>query len=216
MRGRPAYIGPVTVTLLPFELPGTQAVADRSLPADADQEAADAAQHDFEAARRSDCGAFVRLVRRHQARVYSLALRLTGRPEDAEELAQDTFLGLYGRLRHLESALHVRHWVCRTVTHRSIDLLRSRGRRPQSESIDAMMLEIPVEEAGGDPLLHRTLRALVLRLPEIPRAVLVLRFQEDLDPLDIAATLDLPLNTVKSHLRRSLEWLRGQGLEMPR
>ena len=75
-----------------------------------------------------------------------------------------------------------------------------------------MTLEVPVEDASGDPLLHRTLRALLLRLPEVPRAVLVLRFQEDLDPLDIAATLDLPLNTVKSHLRRSLEWLRAQGL----
>jgi RNA polymerase sigma-70 factor, ECF subfamily len=213
---RPAYIRPVSVTSLPLELPGPQVAADRPLSADADQDAADAAHHEFETARQGDYGAFVRLVRRHQARVYSLALRLTGRPEDAEELAQDTFLGLYGQLRHLESAPHARHWVCRTVTHRSIDLLRSRGRRPQSQSIDAMMLEIPVEDASGDPLLHRTLRALVLRLPEIPRAVLVLRFQEDLDPLDIAATLDLPLNTVKSHLRRSLEWLRGQGLEMPR
>jgi RNA polymerase sigma-70 factor (ECF subfamily) len=78
------------------------------------------------------------------------------------------------------------------------------------------MLEVPVEDVGGDPLLHRTLRAVLLRLPEIPRAVVILRFQEDLDPLDIAAMLDLPLNTVKSHLRRSLDWLRGQGLEMPR
>ncbi len=78
------------------------------------------------------------------------------------------------------------------------------------------MLEVPVEDPSGDPLFHRTLRALLLRLPEIPRAVLVLRFQEDLDPLDIAATLDLPLNTVKSHLRRSLDWLRWQGLEMTR
>src|SRR5580658_7033884 len=95
---------------------------------------------DFEIARQGDYGAFVRLVRQHQARVYSLALRLTGRREDAEELAQDTFLGLYRQLRHLESAPHVRHWVCRTVTHRSIDLLRSRGRQPQSQSMDAMML----------------------------------------------------------------------------
>jgi RNA polymerase sigma-70 factor (ECF subfamily) len=206
----------VSVTSLPLEFPGPPAAANPSLPAAADQEAAAAAHQDFEAARHGDCGAFVRLIRRHQACVYSLALRLTGRREDAEELAQDTFLGLYGQLRHLESAPHVRHWVCRTVTHRSIDLLRSRARRPQAQSMDAMMLEVPVDDAGGDPMLHRTLRALVLRLPEIPRAVLVLRFQEDLDPLDIAATLDLPLNTVKSHLRRSLEWLRGQGLEMPR
>ncbi|HTB68495.1 MAG TPA: sigma-70 family RNA polymerase sigma factor [Steroidobacteraceae bacterium] len=171
---------------------------------------------DFAAARAGDTSAFVRLVRHHQARVFSLALRLTGRREDAEELAQDTFLGLHAQLRNLDSALHVRHWVCRTVTHRSIDLLRARARRPQAQSLDQMMLEVPVEDASGDPLLHRTLRAVLLRLPEIPRAVVVLRFQEDLDPLDIAATLDLPINTVKSHLRRSLDWLRGQGLEMPR
>lgn len=79
--------------------------------------------------------------------------------------------------------------------------------------MDQVMLEIPTEDSTEDPLLHRTLRALLLRLPEIPRAVLVLRFQEDLDPSDIAALLDLPLNTVKSHLRRSLDWLRGQGLD---
>jgi RNA polymerase sigma-70 factor (ECF subfamily) len=171
---------------------------------------------DFAAARAGDTNAFVRLIRHHQARVFSLALRLTGRREDAEELAQDAFLGLYGQLPNLESALHARHWLRRTVTHRSIDLLRSRARRPASASMDFMLLEVPTEDASGDPLLHRTLRALLLRLPEIPRAVLVLRFQEDLDPLDIAATLDLPLNTVKSHLRRSLDWLRGQGLEMAR
>ena len=193
-------------TSLSFEIP--------SLPVDpAPPEAADS---DFAAARAGETAAFVRLVRHHQARVFSLALRLTGRREDAEELAQDTFLGLYGQLRNLESARHVRHWVCRTVTHRAIDLLRSRARRPQSQSLDQMMLEVPVEDVSGDPLLHRTLRALLLRLPDMPRAVVVLRFQEDLDPLDIAATLDLPLNTVKSHLRRSLDWLRGQGLEMPR
>jgi len=185
-----------------------------SLPAD--PLIGQAVDGDFAAARAGDASAFVRLVRHHQARVFSLALRLTGRREDAEELAQDTFLGLHAQLRNLDSALHVRHWVCRTVTHRSIDLLRARARRPQGQSLDQMLLEVPVEDASGDPLLHRTLRAVLLRLPEIPRAVLVLRYQEDLDPLDIAATLDLPINTVKSHLRRSLDWLRGQGLEMPR
>jgi RNA polymerase sigma-70 factor, ECF subfamily len=203
----------VSLTSPPIALP-IGAVADSEPPA-ASCDGETPADRDFEAAQEGDTHAFVRLVKGHQARVFSLALRLTGRREDAEELAQDTFLGLFGQLRHLESGLHVRHWVCRTVTHRAIDLLRSRARRPQSQA-DALLLEVPAEDASGDPLLHRTLRALLLRLPEIPRAVLVLRFQEDLDPLDIAATLDLPLNTVKSHLRRSLDWLRGQGLEMPR
>jgi RNA polymerase sigma-70 factor (ECF subfamily) len=196
----------VTLTSLPLQLPALQAEPQASPEADGD----------FAAARAGDTHAFVRLVRQHQARVFSLGLRLTGRREDAEELAQDTFLGLHRQLRNLESAAHVRHWVCRTVTHRAIDLLRARSRRPQPQATDPMMLEVAVEDTSGDPLLHRTLRALLLRLPEIPRAVVVLRFQEDLDPLDIAATLDLPLNTVKSHLRRSLDWLRVQGLEISR
>ena len=196
----------MTLTSLPLEFPALQADPDPG------REAAG----DFAAARAGDSSAFVRLVREHQARVFSLALRLTGRREDAEELAQDTFLGLHRQLCNLESAVHVRHWVCRTVTHRAIDLLRARARRPQAQATDHMLLEVPVEDSSGDPLLHRTLRALLLRLPEVPRAVMVLRFQEDLDPPDIAATLDLPLNTVKSHLRRSLDWLRAQGLEMSR
>ena len=203
--GSRAYIESVSPTSLTLEVPPPTGPACGS-----------GADGDLAAARAGDSGAFVRLVRQHQARVFSMALRLTGRREDAEELAQDTFLGLHGQLRTLQSAAHVRHWVCRTVTHRSIDLLRARARRPASHAQDPLLLELPVEDASGDPLLHRTLRALLLRLPEMPRAVLVLRFQEDFDPLDIAAILDLPLNTVKSHLRRSLDWLRDQGLEMPR
>lgn len=194
----------MSLTSLPLEFSALQADAPDDRQADGD----------FTAARAGDSSAFIRLVRQHQARVFSLALRLTGRREDAEELAQDTFLGLHRQLRSLESAVHVRNWVCRTVTHRSIDLLRGRARRPEAQAVDLLLLEVPVEDASGDPLLHRTLRALLLRLPEIPRAVLMLRYQEDLDPQDIAATLDLPLNTVKSHLRRSLDWLRAQGLEM--
>ena len=186
------------------------------LPGGADSAAVPAAESDFTAACAGDADAFVRLIRQHQARVYSLALRLTGRREDAEELAQDAFLALHEQLPQLASAQHARHWVYRAVTHRAIDLLRSRARRPRTESADHLLLSVPVTDDSGDPLLHRTLRALLLRLPQIPRAIVVLRFQEDLDPLEIAATLELPVNTVKSHLRRSLDWLRGQGLELAR
>jgi RNA polymerase sigma-70 factor (ECF subfamily) len=193
-----------------LELPALQVIADCTAATDGEPD------RDLVAAREGDANAFVRLVRQHQSRVYSLALRLTGRPEDAEELAQDTFLGLHDQLRQLQSAQHVRHWVSRTVTHRAIDRLRSRSRRPEPLSTDQVLLEIPTENSAEDPLLHRTLRALLLRLPEMPRAVLVLRFQEDLDPSEIAVMLGLPLNTVKSHLRRSLDWLRSQGLDCGR
>ena len=172
-----------------------------------------AADPDLPAAVAGDMGAFTRVVRRHQARVFSLALRLTGRREDAEELAQDTFLRLYANLDRIESPEHLRFWLCRTVTHRSIDRLRQAGRQVTALSMESAA-EPAAEEDAADPLLQNRLRTLLLGLPEMPRAVLVLRYQEDLDPADIARVLDLPLNTVKSHLRRSLEWLRARHPEV--
>ena len=51
---------------------------------------------------------------------------------------------------------------------------------------------------------------LVAELPPAARAVVVLRYQEDLDPVDIARTLEMSINTVKSHLKRSLTLLRAR------
>jgi RNA polymerase sigma-70 factor (ECF subfamily) len=65
-------------------------------------------------------------------------------------------------------------------------------------------------EIESDALAAPHLRRLLLELAPEARAVLLLRFQEDLDPSEIAAALDMSVNTVKSHLRRSLEWLRTQ------
>jgi len=62
----------------------------------------------------------------------------------------------------------------------------------------------------GDPLAGAQVRRLLLQLSPEARAVLLLRFQEDLDPSEIAAVLAMSVNTVKSHLRRSLDWLRAQ------
>ena len=71
--------------------------------------------------------------------------------------------------------------------------------------------------AAGDPLLQRRLRALIASLPEKQRIVMVLRYQEDMMPEEIARTLDIPVRTVKSHLQRSLALMRekmarGSGL----
>ena len=85
---------------------------------------------DLAAARRGDIGAFARLVRSHQARVFSVALRLCGRREDAEEIAQDAFVQLHASLAQIQDGAHLLHWLLRTVTHRSIDRLRQRERQP--------------------------------------------------------------------------------------
>ena len=67
-----------------------------------------------------------------------------------------------------------------------------------------------MKASPGDPLLGEVLRRLIATLAEAPRAVVILRYQEDLDPAEIADILDMPLGTVKSHLQRSLALLRAK------
>lgn len=161
------------------------------------------------AARHGVEGAFTQLVRRNQARVFSVALRLIGRREDAEELAQDVFVQLHSALAEIEDERHLRHWLLRTVTHRSIDRLRQHGRQPRVVQLDATH-DVAGAEPLSDPLAQRRLRLLLLQLQPDARAVVLLRFQEDLDQSEIAEVLGISLNTVKSHLRRSLEKLRAE------
>jgi RNA polymerase sigma-70 factor, ECF subfamily len=157
-------------------------------------------------ARSGDGLAFAALVRRHQRAVYSLALRMLADPHKAEDLAQDVFMQLHRKLAHIESDAHLLFWLRKVTTNLAIDRLRQ---EPKFEVIplDAE-LAVPGEPSGSDPLLARHLHTLISQLPPAPRAVVLLRYQEDLDPTEIAETLDMPLNTVKSHLRRSLDVLR--------
>ncbi len=158
-------------------------------------------------AQRGELAAFRELIRAHQDTVYTLALRMLKVPEDAEELAQDVFVSVHRHLGKIASEDHLLFWLRRTVCHRAIDRLRRRPRHPPLPLDGAE--EIPQPDSSRDPLLERHLREMVLRLQPVARAVLLLRYQEDLDPPDIANVLGMPLNTVKSHLKRSLASLRA-------
>lgn len=138
--------------------------------------------------------------------VFSMACRYLRNRALAEEIAQDVFLQLYRKLPALESQEHVVHWLRWVTAHRLIDHSRHEKRRPQSPLEEAP--DPAVSTNNGDPLLSGMLRDLVAALPENARVVMILRYQEDLDPMDIAQALDMPIATVKSHLQRSLALLR--------
>ncbi len=166
-------------------------------------------------AQRGELAAFRDLIRAHQDTVYSLALRMLKVPEDAEELAQDVFVSAHRHLGKIASEAHLLFWLRRTVCHRAIDRLRQRPRHATLSLDNAE--EVPLQDTSRDPLLERRLRDLVLRLPPKARAVVLLKYQEDLDPSEIANVLGMSLNTVKSHLKRSLASLRAgcHGLRQP-
>lgn len=151
---------------------------------------------------------FARVVVDNQSLVFSLALRFLRDREAAEELAQDVFLQLYEKLRQIQSPAHATWWLRRAICHRCIDEARKRRLRPRI-GLEAVP-EPFVESRDPDPLLNERLRRMVEELPESARAVVLLRYQEDLDPSDIAEMLSMPVSTVKSHLHRSLAVMRGR------
>ncbi len=138
--------------------------------------------------------------------VFSIALHVLNDRALAEEVAQDVFLKLYGVIESLQSAEHVVFWLRRVTVHRAIDEARRRRSRP----------EVPFDETFepaalprvGDPMLNRRLQQMVASLPEKARAVVVLRYQEDMSPEDISRALGMPVATVKSQLQRALAILR--------
>src|SRR5665213_2302209 len=93
---------------------------------EADSLALDADEHLLACARTGQISGFRELVRCHQGAVYSLALRLLGSREDAQELAQDVFVLLHRHLSGITSPAHLRFWLRRVVCHRAIDRLRQR------------------------------------------------------------------------------------------
>ncbi|WP_285571678.1 RNA polymerase sigma factor [Geothrix limicola] len=148
---------------------------------------------------------FREIVTAHQSLVFSIALHTLRNRALAEEVAQEVFLRLSDRLGGIQSEAHLVNWL-RTVTSRlCIDELRSHGRK--ALSLEAVP-EPAAEPHPRDPFLSAHLRHLVGELPPPVRVALVLRYQEDLDPSEIARILQEPLPTIKSRLQRGLQALR--------
>ncbi len=151
-----------------------------------------------------DLPEFPELVRIYQRMVFSVAYHFLHERAVAEEVAQDVFLQLHRALPSIKSEAHVTAWLYKVTSHRCIDYARRRRR-------DVALDEIPEpasEPVGSDPLLDRRLRWMVASLPPKMRIVVILRYQEDLEPEEIACVLGWRLNTVKSQLHRSLKMLK--------
>jgi RNA polymerase sigma-70 factor (ECF subfamily) len=140
--------------------------------------------------------------------VFSLAYHFLRDRWLAEELAQEVFLNLHQNLSAIKSPAHLMFWLRKVTAHRSIDQTRRQKVRPQVSLEDVP--EPAAHHVEEDFMLSETLRRLVETLPEKARMVIILRYQEDLEPAEISKVLDMPVNTVKSHLRRSLALLRDK------
>jgi RNA polymerase sigma-70 factor (ECF subfamily) len=151
---------------------------------------------------------FEAILSEHKRMVYGIALHCTGEASVANEVAQDVFVALYRRGLTFDSPAHLRNWLRKAAVHRAFDHRRRLTRRRELP-LEATS-EPAVEGEHADPWLRAYLRSLIVGLPQKLRVVVVLRYQEDMQPAEIAAVLDLPVNTVKSRLQRALVMLRSK------
>ena len=159
-------------------------------------------------------GSFEAVVREYQDRLYSFALRLTGRREDAEDVAQDAFVRAYKALQGYGAervrALALKAWLYRITLNVARNRFRGKKR-----------VFVPLEDwdASDDPsdrpdakVEKRRERAdlatLVAGLPERYKNAIVLRYVEGLRVEEVAAVLKQPLGTTKSNLHRAVNALR--------
>ena len=154
----------------------------------------------------ADSEAFGAIITRTEGMVYSLAYNFFRNRAIAEDLAQDSYLALFRNLHKLESDMHLVNWLRMTVTRKCIDRTRRKKFQPHLD-LDSIP-EPRVVSTPPDPVLAEELRQKVSELPAKMQVVVVLRFQEDLKLREIAETMDIPVNTVKTLLRRALIRLR--------
>lgn len=152
-----------------------------------------------------DVHAFGTLVERHERRVYNLALRMTGREEDARDATQEAFLSALRKLKTFRGEAAFTTWMHRVTVNACYDLLRKRQRAPllRERDEDAAPRREPVSpDPANDVDLSIDVRAALLRVPVDFRAALVLCDVQDLSYEDAAEALGVPVGTVKSRLHR--------------
>lgn len=160
-----------------------------------------------------DPEAFSAIVDRHKGTVYGLAYHFFQNATTAEDVAQDVYLELFKNLDRIETDLHLGFWLRQTTTRKCIDYTRRQKHR-RYEPLENVVE--PGKEANhGDPLLAGQLMGKVKQLPDKMRAVIVLRFHQDLKLTEIAEILEIPVNTVKTTLRRGLARLRDKIVAEP-
>jgi len=176
-------------------------------------------------AQAGDREAVSELVQSQQTYVYSIAMSLMHNPADAADMTQEAFVRLLRSLGTYRGETKFTTWLYRLVTNICLDGLRRRGR--PVESLDEQGnqgqtgdgVQTPGERLADTDRWTQPEERLELResatevrealaqLPAQQRLALTLHYFEDLRYEDIAEVMGLPLNTVKSHIRRGKERL---------
>lgn len=155
--------------------------------------------------------AFNTLVKRWECPIYNFVLRYAGNRDDACDLCQQTFIRAYKSLRRLRDPDKFTAWIYQIA----LNACRDAARRREFISLDALWESTPIADTGARPddrVHEQSVRDLINRalqhLPEEQRVVIVMKEYQGLKFTEIAETLNVPINTVKSRMYYGLSALK--------
>lgn len=162
--------------------------------------------------------AFAELLDRHLDAVYSFALRLTGTKEEADDIAQETFLKAWKHLKRFRKGANFKTWLFSIARNTSIDYLRKKkpilfrelSRKENDEDFEHGIIDTTprAEVLFDEHLSTERLEGAIAQLAPLYREIIILHYREGLTLDEASRVLEMPLNTVKSRDRRALIALR--------
>ena len=166
-------------------------------------------------ARKGEELALSMLIERYQKSAYALALSVTGRHEDAEDAAQESFLVALDQLDECKDPERFSGWFMTIVRNRSKNLIRRESLRRTSDVPQGTRSRIPTpDKIAETSQLREILQQAIAVLPEIQQEVVLLHDLEGWKHREIAERLGIPSGTVRSHLhfarkalKQALAWI---------
>jgi RNA polymerase sigma-70 factor (ECF subfamily) len=160
--------------------------------------------------RAGDPAAERQFYERHVDRVYRLILRMSGRPELAQEWTQDTFLRAFSRLEQFRGDSALASWLHAIAVSITLNGLRTHRRREAfAAPLDEATTVAAQSTGASDPDLTTRLKAAIAALPEGTRRVFVMHDVEGFTHEEISDALGCAIGTSKSQLSRARERLRA-------
>ncbi|MBM7663187.1 RNA polymerase sigma-70 factor (ECF subfamily) [Bacillus mesophilus] len=166
-----------------------------------------------------DQNAYSEIVEIYKDKVFQLCYRMIGNIHEAEDLAQEAFIRAYINIDSYHMDKKFSTWLYRIATNLSID--RIRKKKPdvfldaEVKGTDGLTMYSQLAAEGNTPEdevesleLQQTVQEEILKLPDKYRAVIVLKYIEELSLKEISHILDLPISTIKTRMHRGREALR--------
>lgn len=158
--------------------------------------------------------AWVKLVKRHEQRVYNHCLRLCGSTADAMDLMQEVFLAVYRNLPNFHGNSQFATWLFRITANKSTDWLRAKHRIPTYEASNVepehnLTEQSPLQNVQQEQL-NRQISEHLNQLSSEQKIVIELKFFQHFTFDEIASQIGISPNTVKTRLYSALRKLKGQ------